>query len=244
MKEWLKRKSMFILRACVFYFKNTKEANRLKQEALLLQLLFIDRNLNEVQIAEIMKQDVNEIKRKLIENNITHPTGHVLKDSWLGIYTGGFHATKAKLMDSLKIIKESSKIIDQTEQIVAQATSVNTKIIKEIVDKMAMVDRDTEDSAGAAFGLTRAETLYKGLQFGLVLHDVDAYYSERFDHLLSEIIKRKDDFYFDNHSNQENWHPYRKEQGFSEYIFGKTYGKEALDQVKEKNNGIIPIKVS
>ena len=235
---------MFILRTCISYSQNTKEANRLKQEALLLQLLFIDRNLDEVQIAEIMRMDKNEVKRKLIENNITHPTGHVIRDTWFGVYTGGFHATKAKLMDSLKIIKQSSKIINQTEQIAAQTQSINSLILKEIIDEMTSLDKDTQDSAGAAFGLTRAQTLYKGLKFGLVLHDVDAYYSERFDYIIREIIKRQDEFYIDTHSNPENWYPNRKEPIFSHYVFGKIYGKDKLEETLNANNGNLPIRIS
>lgn len=235
---------MSFIRTCVSHLHNSKKANSIKQEALLLQLLFIDRNLNEIQIAEILRMDVNEVKRKLIENNITHPTGHILNDSFMGIYTGAFHATKAKLINILKIAKESSNIIKQTDEISAQTLSINALVLKKIINKMETLDQDTGESAGAALGLTRAQTLYKGLKFGLVLEDIDVFYSERGDYLLKKIIEHKDEFYFDQQSEPENWHPNRDSQMCEEYIFGKTYGKEKLESMKKENNNSTGIKLS
>jgi len=192
-------------------------------------------------IAHYLKGDVEEVTQKLIDYDIMLPNGTQVPGTFMGMFTGRFHYAKADLIAALSSIKQTKKVLNRTDELYGQNVSNNAKIIKQILLEMETQDRDSEElSAGAALGMTRKETWIKGAHFAVVLHDIDMVYSERIDYLLKRIIERKDEFYFDAHSNPENWYPHRKEPLFSEYVYGRTYGKEALEQLK-KNNA--PIKI-
>lgn len=215
--------------------------NEEHKEEQMLQLLFIHRRLSPKGIAHYLNKPEEEITKKLIDSDIMLPNGMKVPGTFMGMFTGRFHFAKADLIAALSSIKQTKKVLNRTDELYAQNVSINAKIIKQILLEMETQDQDSEElSAGAALGMTRKETWMKGAHFGVVLHDVDMVYAERIDYLLRRIIERQDEFYFDEHSNPENWYPHRSEPLFSEYVYGRTYGKEALEHLKKNNQ---PIKI-
>lgn len=209
------------------------------KEEQLLQLLFIHRRMSPKGIAHYLRKDLDEITQKLIDYDIMLPNGNQVPGTFMGMFTGRLHYAKADLIAALSSIKQTKKVLNRTDELYAQNVSINAKIIKQILLEMESQDRDSEElSAGAALGMTRKETWVKGAHFGVVMHDIDMVYSERIDYLLKRIIERKDEFYFDDHSNPENWYPHRTEPMFSEYVYGRTYGKEELERLKKTNKPI------
>lgn len=197
-----------------------------RDEERLLELLFVHRRMTPKGIAHYLHQDVRAVTKKLIEYDIMLSNGNQVPGTFMGMFTGRFHYAKADLISALQTVGQTKKVLDRTDELYAQNVSINAKIIKQILLEMETQDRDSEElSAGAALGLTRKETWVKGAHFAVVLHDIDMVYSERIDYLIKRVIERKDEFYFDEHSNPENWYPHRKENIFNTYVSGRTFGK-------------------
>lgn len=232
--------SRFVKRICISTFRKVVSKSKTNDdEEKILQLYFIHQHLKPEEIAVQMKMDIEQVKEKLIEYNLMTESGTVAPGTFFNIFTGRFHSAKADFIAALKTIKRIDKVNTRTNEVYAQTHSINAKIIKEIVDEMGLLDNDSKElSAGAALGMTRKETWLAGARFGIVLHDIDMVYSERFDYLLKKIIERKDEFYFDQHSDPENWYPNRKDPMFTEYIHGRAFGKESLDNAKKNNSSL------
>lgn len=205
----------------------------------LLQLLFIHRKATPEEIAKQLNSNVEDIKEKLIAYDLMKPDGKVKPGTFLGIFTGRFHYAKADLIAAIKAVRQTGKVIKRTDEIYTQTKSINARILKEIVAEMDEADNDTDEfSAGAALGMTRKETWQAGAHFGIVLYDIDMVYAERIDYLLKRIIERGGEFYFNAQSDPENWYPTRDNKIFSEYIVGRTFGGEMLENLKRTEGAI------
>lgn len=229
---YTKRIGISTLRKIILNSKTDDEEN-------LLQLFFIHRKMSPEEIAIQMNWNVDKVKEKLIEYDIMREDGSVIPSTFLGVFTGRFHYAKADLILAIKTIKQTEKVVKRTDELYTQTKSINAKIMKEILAEMYAVDKDTvEMSAGTALGMTRRETWNAGAHFGIVLYDIDVIYAERIDYFLRRLIERKDEFYFDEQSNPENWYPNRDNKMLNEHAVGRTYGKEVLKNIKEDGGAI------
>lgn len=231
--------SRFAKRVCISTLRKVMRRSKISKEEDLLQLFFIHRKMSPEEIALQMKWNIDKVKEKLIEYDIMREDGSVIPGTFLGVFTGRFHYAKADLISAIKTIKRTEKVIKRTDELYTQTKSINAKIMKEILAEMYAVDKDTDEvSAGTALGMTRRETWNAGAHFGIVLYDIDIVYAERIDYFLKKIIERRDEFYFDAQSNPENWYPTRDNKILSEYVVGRTFGKEILKNIKEDGGAI------
>ena len=229
----------YIKRICMSTLRKIMRNSKTSKEEDLFQLFFIHRKMSPEEIAHKMNLSIDETKKKLIKYDIMREDGSVIPGTFLGVFTGRFHYAKADLIAVIKTIKRTEKVIKRTDELYHQTKSINAKIIKEILAEMYAVDKDIDEmSAGVALGMTRKETWNAGAHFGIVLYDIDMVYAERIDYLLKRIIERKDEFYFDAQSNPENWYPTRDNKILNEYAVGRTFGKEALENIKEDGGAI------
>jgi len=226
------------IRTLARFVRRSKRSN----EEEILQLLFIHRHATPAEIAKQLNSSEEAIRKKLIDYDLMQPNGKVKPGTFLGIFTGRFHYAKADLIAAIKTIHRTEKVMKRTDEIYTQTKSVNARIMKEIIAEMDAQDNDTEDSAGAALGMTRKETWLAGAHFGIVLYDIDVLYAERIDYFLKRIIERGGEFYFNDQCKPENWYPNRDNNIFSEYIVGRTFGGEMLENLK-KTEGAIHVGV-
>ena len=230
---------IYVKRLCISTLRKIMQNSKTSKEEDLLQLFFIHRKMSPDEIADKMNLSVDETKKKLIKYDIMREDGSVIPGTFLGVFTGRFHYAKADLIAAIKTIKRTEKVIKRTDELYHQTKSINAKIMKEILTEMYDADKDTDEiSAGAALGMTRRETWNAGAHFGIVLYDIDMIYAERIDYFLRRIIERKNEFYFDVQSDPENWYPTRDNKILNEYAVGRTYGEEALKNIKEEGGAI------
>lgn len=142
------------------------------------------------------------------------------RDKILNVYTGLFHESKHLIMKLLKK-RYLGKIEHHIDGVYPKITSRNPLILKEILEEMAELDQDVGVSSGQALGMSRKETYVLGGKFGICLYDYDSQYEERIDWFLREIIRRQDEFLFDECSNPENWFPNRDVALFNRHFFAK-----------------------
>ena len=235
----LPKLSTYMKRICFSALRKLMASSKTTDEENLLQLFFIHRKMSPEEIAIQMKWDVNKVKEKLIEYDIMREDGSVIPGTFLGVFTGRLHYAKADLISVINTIKQTEKVVKRTDELYTQTKSINAEIMKEILAEMYAVDKDTDEmSAGVALGMTRRETWNAGAHFGIVLYDIDVVYAERIDYFLKRIIERGNEFYFDAQSDPENWYPTRDNKILGEYVVGRTFGKEALKDIKENGGSI------
>lgn len=165
-------------------------------------------------IATIIGCSPETVQKKLGKHNLLG------RDKILDVYTGRFHSSKHLIMKLLKK-RYLGKIEQSIDEIYPRITSRNPLILKDIIDRVETLDQDTGTSAGGVLGMSRKETYILGSKFGICLFDVDSQYEERIDWIIREIIRRRDEFFFDESSNPENWFPNRSFDMWTKHFFAK-----------------------
>jgi len=206
---------------------NTSPCNMMKSIKLLVSAF--DRRLNSVQwmhqkfhtehktvkdIAEIIGCSPEVVQKKLQKHDLLG------RDKILEVYTGRFHSSKHLIMRLLKS-RYFGKITQSVDEIYPRITSRNALIFRDILESIETFDQDVGNSSGGVLGLSRKETYILAGKFGICLYDYDSQYEERIDWFLREIIRRKDEFFFDECSNPENWFPNRPADLWNRHFFEK-----------------------
>ena len=140
------------------------------------------------------------------------------QDKILDVYTGRFHSSKHLIMKLLKN-RYLSKITQSIDEVYPQVATRNAIVLKDIFDSMIELDQDHENSSGGALGMSRKETYALGGKFGICLYDCDSLYEERINWFLQEVIRRRDEFIFDESCLPENWYPNRKYGTHTRHFF-------------------------
>ena len=166
------------------------------------------------EIADIIGCSPDTVQKKLQKHDLLG------RDKILDVYTGRFHSSKHFIMRILKN-RYIDKIEKPIDEIYPRITSRNPLIFKEILDEMEKLDQDTGTSSGGVLGMSRKETFILGGKFGICLFDYDSQYEERIDWFLREVIRRKDEFFFDESSDPENWYPNRSFDMWAKHFFAK-----------------------
>ena len=183
------------------------------------------------EISKIIGCSPQLVVKKLKKLGITH-------DELNGVYTGRFHTIgKTALIFLMKPYLK--KINDTINEIYDKTRSRNALIFKNILTEMEKHDQDKEGSSGIKIGLGRKQLYLTLSKFILCLYEYDTYYAERIDWVLREIIKHKDEFYFDEQSNPENWYPNRNRTTLAKYIFARNDPvgeKTYIGHIRKKEN--------
>jgi len=179
-----------------------------------LHTKFHTENKSIAEIADIIGCSPATVQKKLQKHNMLG------RDKILDVYTGRFHSGKHLIMKLLKK-RYLGKIEQSIDEVYPKITSRNPLILKEILEEMAECDQDNGVSSGGALGMSRKETYLLGGKFGICLYGYDSQYEERIDWVLWEIIRRQDEFFFDESSNPENWFPNRKHNIHAKHFFMK-----------------------
>jgi len=166
------------------------------------------------EIAGVIGCSPETVQKRLRKHNLLG------RDKILTTYTGRFHSSKHLIMKLLtkRYLPTIKKSIDD---VYPKITSRNPLILKDILDEMAVLDQDGGSSSGRAIGMSRKDVYVLCGRFGICLYDYDSQYEERIDWLIREIIRRQDDFFFDECSNPENWFPNRKHDMWTKHFFAK-----------------------
>lgn len=175
---------------------------------------FHSENKTIKEISDIIGCSPDVVQKKLKKHHLS------LSDTILTTYTGRFHARKHLIIKLLKK-RYIGKIEQSIEEIYPKIDSTNPLILKDIISSMDELDEDTEISAGKQLGLTRKETYLLAAKFLVCLYEYDSQYEERIDWVIREIISRRDQFFFDESSNPENWYPNRDFRSWQKHFFAK-----------------------
>lgn len=164
------------------------------------------------EIADIVGCSPETVQKKLQKHDLLG------RDKILNVYTGRFHSSKHLIMKLLK-----KRYIDKIERYVKEVypriETNNALVLQEILDSMIELDQDHENSSGGVLGMSRKETYALGGKFGICLYDYDDLYEERINWFLQEVIRRRDEFIFDESCLPENWYPNRKYGTHTRHFF-------------------------
>ena len=171
-------------------------------------------NKTAKEISDIIGCSPDVVQNKLRKHNLLG------RDKILTTYTGRFHSSKHLIMKVLKK-RYLGKIETYIDEIYPNIDSTNSLILKDILSSMKELDEDTGTSAGRQLGMGRKETYLLAAKFLVCLYEYDSYYEERMDWVIREIIHRRDEFFFDECSNPENWYPNRDFHMWQKHFFAK-----------------------
>ena len=135
-------------------------------------------------------------------------SGLISKDEMSGLFTGPFHTVCKKIIVFL-IKPFTNKIQKSVDELYPHIKSRNGRILKEIIEEMNAKDQDIESSMARSLKLTRKDFYLLIARFGIVLYEVDDYYSERMTFIIKKISEKHDKFYIDELADPTNWYPTR-----------------------------------
>lgn len=164
------------------------------------------------EISMIIGCSPETVQKKLQKHNLLG------RDKILNTYTGRFHSSKHLIMKLLKK-RYLGKIEQSIDEIYPSIETNNALVLKDIFESMIELDQDAGTSAGGVLGMTRKETYVLGGRFEICLLDYDSRYEELGNYFLREVIRRKDEFRFDDSCNPDNWYPNRKLDVFAKHFF-------------------------
>lgn len=171
------------------------------------------------EIADIIGCSSETVQNKLQKHNLLG------RDKILNVYTGRFHSSKHLIMKLLKK-RYLGKIEQSIDEVYPRIETHNAIILNEIFTSMIALDDDVGTSAGGALGMTRKETYTLAGKFGICLFDYDSCYEEMGNWFLQEIIRRRDEFVFDDACLPENWAPHRDGRIFAQHFMDCRKKKE------------------
>ena len=171
------------------------------------------------EISSIIGCSPKKTREKLIKHNLPR------RDTVMGVYTGRFHSVKQIIMKLLKD-RYMVKIEQYIDEVYPYMQTNNARVLDDIFKSAVVLDDDDENSSGSVLGMSRKETYTLVGKFGLCLLDYDSYYEERINYLLQEIIRRQDEFSFDESSNPDNWYPHRDIGICAKHLVGCREKKE------------------
>lgn len=161
-----------------------------------------DEHIPEKDIARLIGCSEKLVHDKLNSLAILNP------DRIMDVHTGFFHYAKEFIMLIAKpYLRRVQQAVDTTYH---RTKSRNSGIFKSIISDMERLDKDDGYSSSKPLGTTRKGFYLLASKFIICLYEFDTYYSERIDYALKRVLEQRDDFYIDEQSDPENWHPNRK----------------------------------